>query len=169
MIDSNNRLSEMKRRLLETELLCQCYDLVSPNASDYVSSLVREWFEINDNGEFIQTASTALRTSDLRPMDISEIGDHLRQTHPYLFKQSAAPGISSAVTKAPPPPNKAEMDLATRCAYIRAHGQEAYEALPNSPTEAKPLTERPRSVWTTEEKADFVRRHRAEEYFKIPA
>lgn len=61
------------------------------------------------------------------------------------------------------------MTLAEKCEFIRANGEQAFLDLPNNPVAAKPLAERPRSTWSVEEKADFVRRHGAEEYFKIPA
>lgn len=162
-------MSALKDQLLRTEILCQCPDLVNQNASDYVAGIIRQWYTINDDGEFQQTDETPLRTQDFKPMDVAEIGDYLRQTHSYLFRQSAPSGNSVAETKEPPPPNRAEMDLAARCAYIRAHGQAAYEALPNNPTEAKPLAERPRSTWTMEQKADYIHRFGMENYLSIPA
>lgn len=161
-------MSTLKDQLLRTEILCQCPDLVNQNASDYIAGLIRQWYTITDDGEFQQTDQTPLRTQDFKPMPVDEIGDYLRQAHGYLFK-SGPSGNSVAPTKEPPPPNRAEMDLAARCAYIRAHGQAAYETLPNNPTEAKPLAERPRSTWTMEQKADYIHRFGMDNYLAIPA
>lgn len=163
-----SEMSSLKAQLMRTEILCQCPDLVNQNASDYVAGLIQQWYTINDDGEFVQTDETPLRTQDFRPMDVAEIGDYLRQTHPYLFKSGPA-GSSVAETKEPPPPNKAEMDVAARCAYIRAHGEAAYQALPDNPVQALPLAERPRSSWTVEERARFIREHGQDAYLSLPA
>lgn len=167
---SGERLARLKDRLVETELLAQVgAGFVNPNCLNYAKSLVKDFYKINDSGEFETTGNTPLDPMNLQPMPINELGSYLQEMHPYLFKPEASTGTSSATTAPPPPPNRAEMDLAARCAYIRAHGQAAYEALPSNPVEAKPLAERPRSTWTMEQKADFIHRFGMDNYLAIPA
>lgn len=102
-------------------------------------------------------------------MKVGEVGDYLRQKHAYLFRESGTPGVSNAVTKEAPSPNKAGMSLEEKCQFIRTHGEQAFLNLLDNAVTAKPLTERPRSSWTAEEKAGFVRRFGSKAYFEIPA
>lgn len=108
MSESSERLEQLKSRLLQTEILCQCPDLVNETANDYISNLMRGWYSIDNEGQFVPTDQTPLRTQDFKPMDVSEIGDYLRLTHPYLFRQQTTPGVSNATTVTPLP-NKSEM------------------------------------------------------------
>lgn len=168
---SAERLAQLKDRLIETEILAQVgAGFVNPHCLGYAKSLVKDFYTVSDSGEFVTTGRTPLDPRDLQPMAVSELGAWLQETHGYLFRPETPSGASTAATAAPaPPPNRAEMDLAARCAYIRAHGQAAYEALPSTPVEAKPLAERPRSTWTMEQKADFIHRFGMENYLSIPA
>lgn len=171
MTDSNNdRLTRMKQRLLETEILAQMPDLVNAHATEFVANLMRGWYQITDNGEFEPTDQVPLRTRDFQPTPVAEISDYLHSEHAYLFRQSAPAGVSNAVTKEAPPPalNRAEMTVAERSAFIRKYGQKEYLSLPENPTAAKPLAERRRSEMSTEEKARIIRERGAALYEAIP-
>lgn len=171
MSESSERLVRMKERLLQTEILCQCPDLVNETASDYIAGLMRGWYSIDEDGQFVQTDSTPLRTQDFKPMAVDEIGEYLRLTHPYLFKPSRPTGSSTAQTKEPPPPalSRDRMSVAEKVQFIRQHGQQSYLSLPETATAALPLAERPRSTWTAAEKADYVHRFGMDAYLALPA
>lgn len=168
MSDSHERLQKLKETLLQTEILAQFGgSLVSPEASEFVANLMRNWYAIDNDGRFETNDETPLGM-DLKPLPVDQIGNYLREKHDYLFRESRPAFVSNATTVAPPPPNKAQMSLAEKCQFIRVNGEQAFLDLPNDPVAAQPLAERPRSSWSVEEKADFVRRFGSEAYLALP-
>lgn len=172
MSDSSEKLERLKTTLLQTEILAQFGgSLVSPEATEFVANLMKNWYTITNDGTFETTNETLLSTMDLRPMPVDQIGDYLRVKHGYLFRQFGTPGVSNAQTVAPPPPplNRAEMSVAERSAFIRKYGQKEYLSLPENAAAARPLAERRRSEMSNEERARLIRERGAAFYMGLPA
>lgn len=168
MSDSNDRLERLKSRLIEAEVLAQCgLGFTNSQCLDYVKTLIKDFYRVTDSGEFETTDRTPLNP-DLKPMPIEDLGGWLHEVHPYLFKQSATPGVSNAQTVAAPP-NKSEMSLAEKCQFIRANGEQAFLDLPASPTAAKPLSEKRRSEMSPAERARLIRELGSAAYMDLPA
>lgn len=55
---------------------------------------VRDWFEVDDQGEIKPTDKAPLR-KDGKPISLKELGDHLQETTPFYFKRSAGAGAQS--------------------------------------------------------------------------
>lgn len=68
-----------------------------------------------------------------------------------------------------PPLNRAEMSVAEKAQFIKAHGGAAYLALPENAAAARPLAEKRRSEMTPEERARLIRERGSEFYMSLPA
>lgn len=119
---SEERLQRLKETLLQTEILAQFGgSLVSPEATEFVANLMKNWYTITNDGTFETTNETPLSTMDLRPMPVDQIGDYLKAKHGYLFRENAPSDVSNAVTKeAPLPPlSRDKMSVEQKAQFIR--------------------------------------------------
>ncbi|HEX3000317.1 MAG TPA: hypothetical protein VHR86_08800 [Armatimonadota bacterium] len=139
----------LKAKLLETEIARQMPDLVSPNAVDYIQSLAKSWYEIDDAGAF-QPTNAAPLNRDAKPLPVTELGAMLRLSHGYLFKPQAPAGTEPAKPKYKP---RYSMTIAEKAQAMKELTPEQYLALPATAEEATPLLEKRRSTMSVSDKA----------------